>query len=146
MSNTADQARELANLFSQMADTVDAYRTQHFGDLSLQDRVRLEGEIQQLEDIHDRFEAIAIEDTLQAIESDLNRITNVTVQAKNSLGHLKTVQEIITVVSAAAELGADITSGDYGDIPQAIKDLAGVISGDSDDSSDEKKADSDSAG
>lgn len=146
MSNTADQARELANLFSQMADTVDAYRTQHFSDLSLQDRVRLEGEIQQLQDIHDRFESIAIEDTLQAIESDLNRITNVTVQAKNSLGHLKTVQEIITVVSAAAELGADITSGDYGDIPQAIKDLVGVISGDSDDSSGEKKADSDSAG
>lgn len=146
MSNTADQARQLANLFSQMADTVDAYRTQHFSDLSLPDRVQLEGKIQQLEDIHDRFEAIAIEDTLEAIQTDLNRITNVTVQAKNSLGHLKTVQEIITVVSAAAELGADITSGDYGDIPQAIKSLVGVISGDSDDSAGGKKADSEPEG
>ena len=138
MSNTADQARQLANLFSQMAETVDAYRTQHFSDLSLQDRVRLEGEIQQLEDIHDRFEAIAIEDTLQAIESELNQIESVTVQASNSLKHLKTVQEIITVVSAAAELGADITAGDYGDIPQAIKDLVGVVTGDSDSSAPDK--------
>jgi hypothetical protein len=136
MSNTADQARELANLFSQMADTVDAYRSQHFTELSLQDRVRLEGEIQQLEDIHDRFESVAIEDTLKGIQSDLNQITTVTSQAKDSLNRLTAVEQIISLVSAAAELGADITSGDYGAIPQSIKELIEAIAGNSDNPSD----------
>lgn len=134
MSNTADQARELAALFSQMADTVDAYRTQHFSELSLQDRVRLEEKIQQLEDIHDRFEALAIGDTLQAIQTDLNQITAVTTQAKDSLKRLETVRQIIGVVSAAAELGADIASGDYGAIPQAIEDLTAAVGANPDNS------------
>jgi hypothetical protein len=127
MLDTADRARELADLFAQMAAAVDAYRTRHFFELSPSDRARLDERIQEIEDIHDRFTAQAIENTLQAIRDDLDQITNVTMQAKNSLQHLKTVQEVVAVAAAAAELGVDITSGDFGAIPRAIKDLTQAV-------------------
>ncbi len=127
MSNTADQARQLANLFSRMSETVDAYRTQHFAELAPEERDELEDRIQQLDDIHDDFTAIAIEDTLNSIKGDLDRIANVTTQAQQALHHLNTVAAIIKVASAASELGEAIVTADYGAIPQAIVDLIQAV-------------------
>lgn len=127
MPDSADQVRQLAGLFSQMSETVDAYRTQHFTQLTPEERDRLEQLIQQLDDIHDGFTAIAIQDTLNAIRDDLNQITTVTTEAQQSLHHLNTVAHVLKVVSAAAELGSAIITADYGAIPQAIKDLAQAI-------------------
>ncbi len=127
MLNAPDQARHLASLFSQMSETVDAYRTQAFAQLTPEERNQLEDGIQQLDDIHDAFTAIAIEDTLNSIEGDLDQITTVTTQAQQSLRHLNTVAQIVKVVSAASELGEAIVTADYGAIPQAIKDLIQAV-------------------
>lgn len=127
MLDAADQARQLADLFSQMAETVDAYRTQHFEKLTADERNQLEQVIQHLDDIHDQFTAIAIQDTLNSIREDLGQIRVLTTQAEQSLRHLNTVAEIVKVISATAELGQDIFTADYGAIPQAIKDLAQAV-------------------
>ncbi len=128
MANGADRARQLASLFSEMSETVDAYRTQHFDQLTAEERERLEQFIQQLDDIHDGFTAVAIQQTLDAIRGDLDRITEVTAKAQQSLRHLNTIAEIAKVVSAAAELGEAILTGDYGAIPQSIQDVVQAVS------------------
>lgn len=127
MPDTADQARQLADLFSQMAATVDAYRAHNFKQLSLDDRERLEQLIQQLYDIHDSFTSIAIQRTLDAIGKDLSEIAHVTKDAEESLRHLNTVAHIVKIVAAAAELAQDIFTADYGAIPLGIKNLAQAI-------------------
>jgi len=123
MAQTTDQVRQLADLFSSMSGTVDGYRNQHFDELAPEERLRLEQLFQQLSDLHDQFTALAIENTLNGIQGDLAQIVTVTSQAKQSLQHLKTVAEITSLVSAAAELGAAVSTGDYGAIPRAIKDI-----------------------
>jgi|GEM_PF-2914722 len=130
MSN-ADQARKLADLFANMAQSVDAYRSQHFEELSPDDRARLEDCIQKLDDSHDKFTAVAIQDTLNAIQDDLDRVVSVTTQAEQALKHLKTVAEISKVVSAAAELAMTIATADYGAIPSAIQDVVQAVQNDS---------------
>ncbi len=127
MSNAADHARQLANLFAQMSEAVDAYRTQHFVELTPEQRQELEDRIQQLDDIHDRFTETAIEDTLNSIKGDLDRITAVTTHAQQSLAHLNSVGEVIRVVSAASALAEVILTADYGAIPQAIEDLIQAV-------------------
>lgn len=127
MLNAADAARQLAALFSRFSESVDAYRTQYFAQLTPEERHQLEGRIQQLDDIHDRFTEIAIEDTLNSIKGDLDRITAATTQAQQSLAHLNTVADIVNVVSAASALGEAILTADYGAIPQAILDLIQAV-------------------
>jgi hypothetical protein len=123
MAQTADQARQLADLFSKMSGTVDDYRAQHFEELAPEERLRLQQLFQQLCDLHDQFTALAIENTLSAIASDLDHIVSVTGEAQRSLQHLQTIAEITNLVSAAAELGADISTADYGAIPHAITNI-----------------------
>lgn len=127
MGQTADQVRELADLFTKMSETVDAYRTQHFEELAPDERLRLEQLFQQLCDLHDQFTALAIEDTLEAIQSDLDDVVTVTGQAQRALQHLTKISELASLVSAAVELGAEITTADYGAIPSALKDLVQAL-------------------
>ncbi len=127
MGETADEVRQLADLFSKMSGTVDDYRTQHFDALAPDERLRLEQLFQQLCDLHDQFTALAIEDTLQAMQSDLKNIVSVTREAQSSLQHLQKIADIANLVSATVELGADITTGDYGAIPSALQEIVKAI-------------------
>jgi len=123
MGQTADQIRELADLFAAMSSTVDDYRTQHFDQLGADERLRLEQLFQQLSDLHDQFTALAIQDTLDGIAADLDQVVAVTSEAQRSLSRLNTIAEITKLVSAAAELGSDISIADYGAIPHALQDI-----------------------
>ena len=124
---TADQARQLAGLFSEIAQTVDAYRTEQFSELTAEEREQLEGLIQRIDDIHDQFTAVAIEETLNAIRGDLDQISSVLTEAQQALRHLQAVAEIMRIVSAVAELGEGLALGDYGAIPQGIEDLVQAV-------------------
>lgn len=135
MPNDADQARQLADLFASMSETVDNYRLQHFETLTPSQREDLEQTIQRLDDLHDEFTSAAIADTLNAIRSDLDQIAAVTTDAQQALKHLNDFATIVNIVAAATELGEDIATADYGAIPQAIKDIAQAIPQKSDKSS-----------
>lgn len=123
MGQTADQVRQLADLFTEMSSTVDDYRAQHFDQLDPEERLRLEQLFQELCDLHDQFTALAIQNTLDAIESDLGQIVSVTGEAQRSIAHLNTIAEITKLVSATAALGSDIAVADYGAIPRAIQEI-----------------------
>ena len=126
--SAADQIRELANVFSRMSETVNDYRNLHFETLAPEERLRLEQLFQQLCDIHDQFTALAIEDTLQSIQSDLQHIVSITSEAEEALRHLQTIAEIANLISATVELGTNISTGDYGAIPHALQDIVQAMS------------------
>ena len=127
MSEITNGAQELCDLFTQLAAEMDAYRTSHYDELSPAQRAALEERIQQLYDFHDEFAGDVIQNTLNAVQGDLTKVTNVTRQARDALKHLQTVARVVNVVSAAANLAQAIVLGGYGEIPEAIRSLAQVI-------------------
>ena len=127
MPSDANQAQELANLFTRLAAEVDAYRSAHYDELSPQRRLDLEEYFQRLCDFHDKFAGEVIQDTLDAMHGDLNKLTSITKQAGDALKHLKSVEQIVKVVSAAAMLAEAIATGAYGEIPEAVRSLAQAL-------------------
>ncbi len=96
-------------------------------ELSPQRRAELEEQIQQLYDFHDQFAGDAIQKTIDAMQGDLDKLTSVTRQAKDALQHLKSIEQVVNIVSAAATLAEDIVSADYGAIPEAVRSLAQAV-------------------
>jgi hypothetical protein len=123
MAETDDQAQRLADLFTKLAGDVDNFRSAHYDELSFARRAELEDKIQQLYDFHDRFAGDAIQNTLNAMQGDLSQITNATGQAERALQHLKTVQQVVSIVAAAATVAEDIVTADYGAIPEDVRSL-----------------------
>ena len=127
MPDPADQAREIAETFANMSRTVDEYIQDHLAELTPSQLDFLNGVIRQLDDTHDRFIAMAIQKTLDALKDDLNEIAETTQKAEQALKHLNTVAEITKIAAAVAELGADITTADYGAIPSALTNLTDAL-------------------
>lgn len=125
----AEQARQIAETFAGMSRAVDAYITDHLAELTPSQFDFLDSVIRQLDDTHDRFIAMAIQQTLDALKDDLSEIAAITTRAEQALKHLNTVAEITKIAAAVAELGADITTGDYGAIPSALTNLADALPG-----------------
>jgi hypothetical protein len=125
----ADQARQIAETFASMSRTVDAFIEDHLAELTPSQFEFLNSVIRQLDDTHDRFIAMAIQETLDALKDDLSDIAAVTQRAEQALRYLNTVAEITKIAAAVAELGADITTGDYGAIPSALTNLAETLPG-----------------
>lgn len=127
MPGPTDQAQQLADLFTQLANEVDAFRNAHYDELSSAQRADLEDKIQQLYDFHDEFAGDAIQNTINAMQGDLSQLTSITNQAKKALQHLETVQRVVNIVSAASNLAEDIITADYGAIPDSVRVLAQAI-------------------
>ena len=122
-----DQAQQLADLFTNLAKAVDAFRNAHYDELSRTQRADLEEKIQQLFDFHDQFAGEVIQNTITAMQGDLTRLTSITGQAKDALQHLQTVERVVNIVSAAATLAQDIVTADYGAIPESVRCVAQAI-------------------
>ncbi|MBV8895263.1 MAG: hypothetical protein JO051_02045 [Acidobacteriaceae bacterium] len=127
MQDTADQPQQLADLFTKLAAEVDAFRNAHYDDLSPRQRADLEAQIQQLYDFHDQFCGEAIQNTIDALQGDLTQLTNVTYQASDALKHLRSVAQIINIVSAASTVVSDIMAADYGAVPDAVRSLVQAV-------------------
>lgn len=125
--NPADQAREIAKTFANMSRSVDRYIEDHLAELTSEELDFLEGVVRQLDDTHDWFVSTAIQETLDALKEALSEIAAITQRAERALQHLDTVAKVTKVVALLAELGADITSGDYGAIPSALTNLAEAL-------------------
>lgn len=101
----------------------------HFAELTQDQLDFFNGVIRQLDDTHDRLIAMAIQETLDALKDDLGEIAGITRKAEQALKHLNTIAKITKIAAAVAELGADITTADYGAIPSALTDLAEALPG-----------------
>jgi hypothetical protein len=127
MTGSADQAQELADLFTRLAGAVDTYRSAHYDELSPQQRLDLEEHIQRLYDFHDEFAGDVIQNTIDAMHGDLAKLTSITQRAGDALRHLKSIEQIVSVISAAALLAEAIATGAYGEIPEAVRSLAQAL-------------------
>lgn len=127
MPSDADQARELANVFAGIAESIDAYRSLHFNELTQDQRTTLENAIQQIDDLHDTFTSIAVADTLQAIQPDIAQLTSVANQALQSLRHLNDTARVISLVSSLSAIALAITTADWGAIPSSLADIAALL-------------------
>ncbi len=125
--DAGDQARAAAAAFARMADFLDDYRTQHFDELSPEQRAALREAEQRLDDVYNRLIQLAVQGTLDSIAGDLARIEAVTSAAQKSLERLNRYEEILKIAAAAIEIGTAALSGDAGMIASAIEDLANLL-------------------
>ena len=124
--NTGD-AQQLADLFTRLAAQVDEFRNTHYDELSRARRDTLEEKIQQLYDFHDQFAGEVVQGTIDAMHGDIGKLISVARQANTALDHLKRVEQVVSLVSAAAGLAAAIVTGGYGEIPDDIRTLAQAL-------------------
>ena len=134
MPDTANDAQQLADLFTKLAGEIDAFRNVHYDDLSPQQRLSLEAQIQQLYDCQDRFSGESLQKTIDALQGDLTSLTNVAKQAAQALQHLQTVKRVLDIASAASNIAQAILTGGYGQIPEATRAFAQSVA-ESDDKS-----------
>jgi hypothetical protein len=127
MFDPADQARQIAQTFARMSRSMDTYIQEHFEELTPDQLDLLNGVTQKLDDTHDRFIAMAIRGTLNALKDDLSDIAAVTGRAEQALKHLNKVAKVAKIAGALAELSADIATADYGAIPSALTNLGETI-------------------
>jgi hypothetical protein len=127
MSDSGDQARRLAASFAGLARQVEAYRDSHLSELTNTQQAFLDSVSQGLDDAHDKFIGIAIQQTLDSIAGDVNQLESVTQDAKHALNHLNSVSEGLKIAAGLADLSAAIVMADYGAIPSAIKGIADAV-------------------
>jgi hypothetical protein len=125
--DVGDQARAAAAAFAGMASCLDDYRTQHFDELSPEQRAALREAEQRLDDVYNRLVQLAIQGTFDSISGDLARIEAVTSAAQKSLARLNRYEEVLKIAAAAIEIGTAALSGDAGMIANAIEDLANLL-------------------
>lgn len=123
----ADHARQIAEVFASISRTLDVYIQAHLMELRPDQQDYLGDLIRQLDDAHDLFTAMAIQETLNALRDDLSDIAAVTARAEQALKHLERVGEIMKLAAGLAELCADVTTGDYGAIPSALANIVEAI-------------------
>src|SRR5579875_2719842 len=111
--DAGDQARAAAAAFARMADFLDDYRTQHFDELSPEQRAALREAEQRLDDVFNRLIQLAVQGTLDSIAGDLARLSR--------------YEEILKIAASAIALGTAALSGDAGMIASAIEDLANLL-------------------
>ncbi len=127
MPDSGDQARKLAASFAGLAAQVEAYRDSHLSELTKKQQAFLDRVSQGLEDAHDKFVGIAIQETLDSIAGDVKQLDVVTDDAKRALNHLNSVSEGLKIAAGLADLSAAIVTADYGAIPSAIKGIADAV-------------------
>jgi hypothetical protein len=125
--SSADDARHLAVLFAGVAQDVDEYRSRHLRELTPKLREKLEDAVQQLDDAHDNFTSGALHRTLHEIEDDLDEISAVTTQARQTLKRAKNTSTAAHVAASIAALALAIASANAGAIPAALEDATEAL-------------------
>jgi hypothetical protein len=120
---SADQARDLANQYHDLSVSVGDYRFDHWGDLNVNQRKRLEDLQWTLMNYSSDFTAQAITLTVDDLQNSLTQISSATVKAKNAIKKIALVNKVIVVASSATVLAATILSGNAEGALNAAKDL-----------------------
>jgi hypothetical protein len=122
-------AQELATLFSQIADALLAFQTDHEAELSV-DQLATLGNIElSLRRQVATLLGEAMEDTLEAIQPQLDSIVQATKNAQQAVKTIQKVEKVVAIGTAAASLGAAIVAGNPGGIVSAVAALGSAIAG-----------------
>jgi hypothetical protein len=127
--NPAKQAEELAQVFFNLSNAVDAFRLSNYGTISPADQLRLKKQAQALDTRGQQCTADALGAILQGIQPHLARIKKATQDAQDALAHLNDVAKGIAIVDCAVALVGSIMEGDLGSIGDSVNGLYQVIGG-----------------
>jgi hypothetical protein len=116
MKLTADQARNLARSYFNIAQALGEYRFDNFDTLSAAKRKQIEELERTLLSSSTTFTAIAISISLDDLAPVLDRVSEVTKQMEDAINQLQKVDKVIKIATAAVQLAGAIVSGN----PEAI--------------------------
>jgi len=119
---TAQQARDLANLFFDLAQKMGNYRFDNWDKLSEDDRASLESRMWTLINYSSDFTAEAVSLTVDELDPILKQIESATKKMTKAIKTLGTVRKVLTVAAAAIKLGAAIMAGNVGQIAAAAQE------------------------
>jgi predicted RNA-binding protein with PIN domain len=125
--SSADDARQLAVLFAGVAQDVDEYRSRHLRELTPKVRAQLEDAVQQLDEANDNLVSGAVRKTLREIENELDEISAIATQARQTLKKVKNTSSAANVAASVAALALAIASADAGAVPGALEDVTEAL-------------------
>lgn len=127
---SAQQARDLAESFSELAQAVGNFSSRHRADPGFSQNQRdaiLSFQMRLLNDSRD-FTAQAIQITLQDLQPTLDQISGATSRMNAAIQQLEDINKVIGIASAAVGLGAAIITGNPAAIVSALNDAVNVAS------------------
>jgi hypothetical protein len=127
-NDTADQARQLAQLFLQLSMGVDQYRAAH-PELDPDQRRQLADIAERLDDFSEQFSAQESAALLAGIQGNLANIVKATKDAQQAVKTIAKIERVIAITAAAVTLGAAIASGNPSTIASAASGLIDAIAG-----------------
>ena len=110
MSLTANEARDLARRFHELANALGSYRFDNWNGLKPAERQKLESDEWTLLNQSVDLVNYAIGITLDDAEANLAELAKATGRAKNAIKKIKTVRRVIEIGTAAVVFGAAIIS------------------------------------
>lgn len=125
---SADQARQLAADFHDLAFALGQYRFDNWDDLSAAQRAKL-GDLQwTLLNYSSDFTLQAMKITLQDVDATLQKIKGATDLAQAAIKKIQAVNKIFKVAVAGTVLGAAIVTGNATGIASALQGVADAVS------------------
>jgi hypothetical protein len=121
MPLTKEQARAMAEGFLEASRALGTYRFDHWADLAPAERRRLEDAEWELLNHANAFVTAAVGLALQDMERDLKTIAEATGTAREAIGKINAVKNVLTIASALLTLCGAIASHDPGAIADAAK-------------------------
>lgn len=128
MKLTADQARDLAKTYFDLAKSLGEYRFDNFDELSPAKRKKIEEFERELLDSSTKFTAKAITISLDELTPVLERIGDVTKKMQKSINHLQKIDKVLKIAGSAVQLAGAIISGNPEAIFKAAEDSASIVS------------------
>jgi hypothetical protein len=123
MNLSAEQARDLADRFLEMAEAVKEYRLTHRRKLSADKRRNLKNAELELRDHCSDLTTAAVGLTLDGVQSDLESLMNVTDEAQQAIEKVQHAKQVINIVAAAVNLGTAIATQNPAAIASAMNNL-----------------------
>lgn len=128
MKVDAQQARDLARQFHDLATAVGDYRFEHWDDLTKGERDRLKDVQLTLLNNSTHFITELVGVILDDAQGDLDTLSKVTAKAERVLKNIADVKKGIEIAAELVKLGAAIASENPAAITSAAQEVAGVIS------------------
>src|SRR5579871_6672856 len=120
---TADECRDMASQYFDMAKTLSDYRFAHWDELADADRSRIQTFQAQLMHYSTDLTADAITQTLSNLQdADSAKLKQAVSKMKDAINKANIFSKVIQYAAAAALLGAAIATGDIPMIATAAKD------------------------
>lgn len=123
----AQFATQLAKIYSDAADSLDAYIEANFDSLKQSGSLdAIQNSEQQLTTYSEQFIAISNDILFTGAEDCFTQLGDATNSIKQALIHIEEVNKIINIVACTVTLAENILTGNIVGIALAIKDIVGT--------------------